>query len=71
MVQRLTLQQLIESDKEFLTAGDIAGVVGCDPNNIRVVAHQKPELLGFPVTVMGTRVRIPRIPFLRFMGVSV
>lgn len=47
---------------------DIASrVLGCKPNNLRVAARQRPELLGFPVIVMGSRVRIPRIPFIRFL----
>ena len=70
-MERKTMQQLIESEKNFFTAADVAGVVGCDPNNIRVVAHQRPELLGFPVTIMGSRVKIPKIPFLRYMGIEV
>ena len=42
-----------------------AAVLGCNPNSIRQAARQRPELLGFPVIIMGTRIRIPRIPFIQ------
>lgn len=42
-----------------------APILGCDPNSLRFAARQRPELLGFPVIVMGHRVRIPRLPFIR------
>ena len=67
-----TLEELIgKVDKEFFTAQDVCGVLNCDPQNIRDTARQRPYLLGFPVVLMGSRVRIPRIPFLRFMGVCI
>ena len=64
----MTLEELRASDKVFLTPADVAPVLGCDPHSIRVAAHQRPELLGFPVIVIGSRVKIPRIPFLIFLG---
>ena len=46
---------------------EVAGVRGCMPQSIRVAARQRPELLGFPVVIVGNRVKIPRIPFLNLM----
>lgn len=63
----MTLPEIRQSDKLFLVPTDIAGLLGCDPQNIRSAAKQRPELLGFPVCVMGTRVRIPRLPFVAFV----
>ena len=63
----MTLHEIKQSDKPFLIPTDIAGLLGCDPQNIRLMARQRPELLGFPVCVMGTRVRIPRVPFVSFV----
>lgn len=68
---RKTLNDLIAEEKSFLTAADVCGVLGCDPNHIRCTAHQRPELLGFSVVIIGRRVKIPRIPFLRYMGVRI
>lgn len=67
-MERKTLADLVKEDKTFLTAEDVCGVLGCDPHHIRVKARQRPDLLGFSVTIIGNRVKIPRIPFLRFMG---
>lgn len=66
-----TLAELEASEKLFFTPGDICGVLGSDPQTIRVTARQRPELLGFEFTFTGNRMKIPKIPFLRFLGVSV
>lgn len=67
-----TLPELtVKRDREFFTAAEVCGVLGADPNTIRFTARQRPELLGFPVIIAGNRVKIPRIPFLRFMGVNI
>lgn len=63
----MTFDQIRQSDKLFITPKDIAPVIGCDPQKIRTTAWDKPERLGFPVVVVGRRIRIPRIPFLQFM----
>lgn len=64
----MSIEDIKASGKSYLTAADVAPVLGCDPHSIRVAAHQRPELLGFPVIVIGSRVKIPRIPFLIFLG---
>lgn len=58
-------------DREWFTVTEVSGVLNANPHTLRVTARQRPELLGFPVIVSGNRVKIPRIPFLRFMGVNV
>lgn len=64
----MTLEEIKSSDAVCLTPADVAPVLGCNPNWIRKAAHDKPELIGFPVIVIGTRTRIPRKPFLQFLG---
>lgn len=64
----MTLEEIRRSDKPFLLATDVAPLLGCNPHFIRRAAHDAPELLGFPVSVMGTRTLIPRKPFLEFIG---
>lgn len=64
----MTLDEVKRCDAVFLSPADIAPILGCDPNWIRRAAHDAPELIGFPVCVMGTRTRIPRKPFLAFIG---
>lgn len=67
----MTLDEIRASTRDILTPAQVAPILGCDPQCIRVTAREAPEKLGFPVTVMGTRVRIPRLPFLRFLGEAV
>lgn len=67
----MTLEEIKNSDKDVLTADDVADVLGCNPHAIRLAARQRPDMLGFPVIVIRTRTKIPRIPFLRYMGVAV
>ena len=67
----MTLEEIQASDKLFLTPADVAPVLGTDPHTVRGTARQRPELLGFNFTFSGNRMKIPRIPFLRFLGVEV
>lgn len=67
----MTLTEIINSEKHFLTPADVAPIIGSEPYTISLTARQRPELLGFPFTFSGNRMKIPRIPFLRFMGVNV
>lgn len=63
----MTLQEVKNMDKEVITPAIAAKVINCDPHYIRVAAHNRPELLGFPVTLIGSRVKIPRLAFIRYM----
>ena len=63
----MTLDDLKRLDREFLTPAQVAEVLGCDPQGIRVWARQRPEGLGFPVCLVGSRTKIPKRPFIRFM----
>lgn len=66
----MTLEEIKNSDKTVLTPGDVAPVLHCDPQWIRLAARERPDLLGFPVIVMRSRTKIPRIAFLESMGVK-
>lgn len=63
----MTLRQIRESDKIYLTAADIADIVESDASSIRRQAQEDPGKLGFPVIVIGNRVKIPREGFLYFL----
>ena len=67
----MTIQEIQKSDRPFLLPVDVAEVLGCDPQCIRILARTDRNSLGFPVCVVGHRTKIPRIPFLRFMGMEV
>ena len=67
----MTLEELIASDKTVLSPGDVAQVLNSDPHTVRCTARQRPELLGFQFFFSGNRMKIPRIPFLRILGVDI
>lgn len=64
----MTLQEIESSTKEVLTCQEVAPVLKCNPATLHMQAVEQPEKLGFPVIVMGSRVKIPRKPFLNFMN---
>jgi hypothetical protein len=64
----MTIEEIKASPKMFLIPADIAPLIGSDPHTIRCTAKQRPDLLGFEFTFTGNRMKIPRIPFLRFLG---
>lgn len=62
----MNLSSIESLDKEFLTAAEVAPVLGIDPQDLRSQAQADSVKLGFPVIVTGSRVRIPREGFLFF-----
>lgn len=67
-MKKKTLADLMDIDREYLVPSEVAGVLGTSDQWVRVCARQQPQLLGFPTVIMGNRVKIPRMPFLRYMG---
>lgn len=65
------IQAIVDSDKVFLTPADVAPILGMDPHSIRLIARKRPELLKFEFIISGNRTKIPRIPFLRYIGINV
>jgi len=63
----MTLNEIKASDKTMLTPTDVAEVLRADPQDVRIAAKRCPERLGFNVAVIGTRVKIPRLAFIRWM----
>ena len=63
----MTLKEIERMDALTLTPAQVASVLSCDPQVIRISGKARPGLLGFPVICVGNRVKIPRIPFLRFV----
>lgn len=61
------LEKLEALDKTILTVSDVAPVLECSPHYLRLQAREDPYILGFPVCVIGTRVRIPKAGFLRWL----
>lgn len=64
----MTLEQLLSSEMVFLSPADISPILKCDPQSIRKQAQKDPSKLGFNIIVIGSRILIPRIEFLHFLG---
>lgn len=62
----MTLEDLRKVDRDWLLAREVAPILGTDPHSVRVAARLAPERLGFPVCIIGSRVRIPKKPFIEF-----
>ena len=66
-MKRVTLEEIEALDKDILVPTDIAGYLGCTPYTINVATRDGRNPFPFPVIRMGTRVRIPKLPFIRAM----
>ncbi len=62
-----TLEDIEALDKEMLIPADIAPIIGCNPYAINVCTRNGENPFPFPIIRMGTRVRIPKIPFIKAM----
>lgn len=62
----MTLDDLKKIDRDWLLAREVAPLLGVDPHSVRVAARVAPERLGFPVCVIGSRVKVPKKPFIEF-----
>lgn len=62
-----TLEEIEALPKEMLIPTDVAPILGCSPYTINVATRDGNNPFPFPVIRMGTRVRIPKIPFIKAM----
>lgn len=67
----MTLDEIRELDRDYLVPSEIASILGADAQDVRLQAKIAPEKLGFSVCVIGSRIKIPKVPFLRFMGIEI
>lgn len=63
----MTLEELEALPVDVFTPAQVAPVLRLDQDTIRGQARSCPGMLGFPVIVAKSRVKIPKRPFLRFM----
>lgn len=66
--QRDALLKIQNSDALFLRVDDIAPILGSNPQHIRDTAKRGVYQLGFPALVVNSTVKIPRKPFLIWLG---
>lgn len=63
----MTLDELKAMDKSVIPPKIAALFLRCDPYSINVQAKKCPDQLGFPVTMIGNRVKIPRLAFIKYL----
>lgn len=62
------LKELKDSNALFVTAEDVRNILEADPATVRRQAMTDGSVMGFNVSVIGNRTRIPRKAFLRWLG---
>ena len=62
-----TLEDLEALPGEFLTCKQVAPILGAKEANIHMQAMEAPYMLGFPVIIIKSRVKIPKKSFVKFM----
>jgi hypothetical protein len=63
----LTMTDIKNRTDATITPAEAAAVLGMAPQQVRLLARERPETLGFPVITYGSRCRIPRIPFIKYL----
>ena len=67
MGAKTTLEDIEAIDKTMLVPKDICKYLGCAAYSINIATRDGRNPFPFPVIRMGTRVLIPKIPFLKAM----
>ena len=62
----MKLEEIAKIEREFVTVNEAASYFGCNPQKLREQAHRDREKLGFPVSIIGNRVKIPKEAFIKF-----
>lgn len=62
----MTLKEIENLDRDFLTVAEVAGCIHCEPQLIRDEASKSPKYLGFPVSKIGHSFKIPREGFVNW-----
>ena len=70
MAERITFDDLLRMKSPVITATQAAQAMGMHPSRLIGYAREQPELIQFPYQMSGNRMKIPRIPFLKFWGAT-
>ncbi len=63
----MTLDELEALERETLLPAEVAAVLGCNAYNFTLQAREDAGRLGFPVCIIGNRVRTPRRAFINWL----
>ncbi len=67
MNNKTTLEEIEAIDKTMLVPTDVCKYLGCSAYTINVATRDGKNPFPFPVIRMGSRVRIPKMPFIKAM----
>ena len=65
---RYTFDDLLAMNSPVITGALAAQAMGMNPSRLIGYARERPELLKYPFQLSGNRLKIARVPFLRFWG---
>lgn len=57
-----------DNERTYYTPKEVGKILGCTPYSINIQAKRHKESLGFPVIMIGNRVKIPKLAFHNFMN---
>ena len=64
----MTVEDLKKMKKPVISGTMAARVIGMHPTRLIGYAREHPEKIQFPFQISGNRMKVPRIPFLRWLG---
>ena len=68
MQKRMTLNDLLLMNTPVIPGTWAAQAMGMDPTRLIGYARERPELVPYPYQLSGNRMKIPRVPFLKWLG---
>jgi hypothetical protein len=64
----MTVEDLKKMKEPVISGTMAARVIGMDSTRLIGYAREHPEKIQFPFQISGNRMKVPRIPFLRWLG---
>lgn len=68
MQKRMTLNDLLLLNTPVIPGTWAAQAMGMDPTRLIGYARERPDLVPYPYQLSGNRMKIPRVPFLKWLG---
>lgn len=66
MKVQAVVQEIIDNPRPYLVLADVGKVLNINTDTVR--AQARAGMIEFPAMISGSRVRFPKIPFLRWLG---
>lgn len=63
----ITLEEIEEIPRDYLLPVEVADYLHIYPQNLRIALRKDKSMLGVPAIIVGKMIKIPKIPFVKFM----